>query len=158
MASTLYILLPWTYGSYKVEGSSFDRLWNGFNIEIRKTRYNYMKIDITWFTIISHSQSPRALFQTLQPPNSITSPQHKKIYRFLCCSLLQRSLQPFNKFVYYIQPCCTFYNAVNPTDRPTHHLFRPTFYLAVIVRPPSVQLNPIYSVQRISLQPVHMSF
>ncbi len=113
---------------------------------------------LTWFIITSRSQSPRALFQTLQPPNSITPPQHKKIYRFLYCSFLQRSLQPLNKFVHCIQPCRTSYNAVSPTDRLARHPLRPTFYLAVIVQPPSTQLNPVHPIQRIPLQSVYISF
>src|SRR6266699_6468799 len=103
-------------------------------------------ITITWFTITSRSQSPRALFQTLQPLNSITPPQHKKIYRFLCRSLLQRSPQPLDKFVHCVQLYRTSYNAVNPTDRFTRHSLRPTFYLTAVVRPPSIQLNPVYLI------------
>ncbi len=97
-------------------------------------------------SITSHSQSPRALFQTLQPPNSIIPPQHKKIYRFLYRSFLQRFLQPLNKFVHCAQPCCTSYNATNPTDRPMRYPLRPTFYLAVVVQLSSTQLNPVYFV------------
>jgi len=113
---------------------------------------------IMWFTITSRSQSPRALFQILQPPNSITPLQHKKIYRFLYRSLPQRSPQPPDKFVHCAQPCRTSYNTVNPTDRPTRHPLQPTFYLAVVIQPPSVQLNPIHPIQRVPFQPIHMSF
>ncbi len=111
-----------------------------------------------WFTITSCSQSPRALFQTLQPLNSITPSQYKKIYRFLYRSLLQRSSQPFNRFVYYTQLYRTFYNAANPTDRPMRHPLRPTFYLAVVIQPPSVQLNPVHPIQRVPFQPIYVSF
>src|SRR6266566_9519470 len=113
---------------------------------------------ITWFTITSRSQSPRALFQTLQPFNSIIPPQYKKIYRFLYRSLLQRSLQPLDKFIYCAQPCRTSYNTANPINRPIYHPFQPTFYLTIVVRPPSTQLNPMHPIQRVPLQPVTCVF
>ncbi len=34
------------YGFYKIERFSFGRLWNGFNVEMGKTGYNYMKAGI----------------------------------------------------------------------------------------------------------------